>query len=79
MILASKVATLGCVVADLGWSDDPRYTPGYVASADNGYVRFTHLKEGGSPFGGRVYFVDAGLFDGARDIARLEREPALVT
>lgn len=79
LILASKVAGFGFVVADLGWSDDPGYAPGYVASAAGGYVRFTRLKRPGSPVGGRVYFVDAATFDAARDVPRLEAEPTLVT
>ncbi|MBT3268607.1 6-carboxyhexanoate--CoA ligase [Candidatus Poribacteria bacterium] len=78
LILASKVASLGCVIADLGWSDDPEYTPGYVASAARGYERFTHLKDTGSPFGGRVYFVDAATFDAAADVARLEAQPTVI-
>ena len=70
---------MGCGVADLAWSDGPNCTPGYVASADGDYVRFTHLKEAGSPFGGRVYFVDAASLNATCDIARRERQPALVT
>jgi len=79
LILASKVARLPCVVADLGWSDDPTYGAGYVASSDGGYVRFTTLKATGSPFGGRVYFVRRAEFDPRRDVRRLERQPTLVT
>ena len=79
LILASKVAQLPCVAADLGWSDDPTYAPGYVASSDRGYVRFTTLKAPGSPFGGRVYFVRRAEFDPGRDVPRLERQPTLVT
>ena len=77
-ILASKVATSGCVVADVGWPDAPDCTPGYVASADGGCVRFTRLNRAGSPSGGRVYFVDASRFGAAHDIARLGSEPTLV-
>jgi len=79
LILASKVVALGCVVADLGWSDDPTYLPGYVASTAGGYVRFTPLKPPGSPHGGRVYFVRGDEFEAPQDIEFLERRPTLVS
>jgi 6-carboxyhexanoate--CoA ligase len=79
LILASKVTALECVVADVGWSDDPAYLPGYVASSSAGYVRFTALKEPGSPHGGRVYFVRGDEFDASHDIEFLERRPTLVS
>ncbi len=78
IILASKVATVPCAVADLGWSDDPTYVAGYVASASCGYVRYSVLKRRGSPHGGRVYFVRRAAFDLTRDVRTLERQPTLV-
>ncbi len=78
LILASKVAGCVGVVADLGWSDDPDYSPGYVASRSGGYVRFTYLKERGSAVGGRVYFVDRQTFDVGRAVTWLETQPTMV-
>ncbi|GIX06939.1 MAG: 6-carboxyhexanoate--CoA ligase [Candidatus Poribacteria bacterium] len=76
--LAAKVATAETIVAELCWSDDPHYLPGYVASRTIGYVRFTVLKEAGNPFGGRAYFVDRSRFDRSALVAFLERAPVLV-
>lgn len=56
MLLAAKVISAPGVVAELCWSDDPDYTAGYVAFSQ-GYTRVTHLKELGSPHGGRVFFI----------------------
>lgn len=78
LILASKVAGCLGVVADLGWSDDPDYSPGYVASRSGGYVRFTRLKERGSAVGGRVYFVDRATFEVGRAVTWLETKPTMV-
>lgn len=58
LALASKVAHAPGIVAELCWSDDPDYSAGYVAAPALGYQRFSHLKEEGGPFGGRVFFVD---------------------
>jgi 6-carboxyhexanoate--CoA ligase len=57
LAIASKVSATGGTVAELCWSDDPGYVSGYVASPELGYVRIPHLKELGSPLGGRVFFV----------------------
>lgn len=59
LVLASKVVSAPGVVAELCWSDDPEYTAGYVATAQ-GYMRFPHLKPGGSGIGGRVFFLAPG-------------------
>jgi len=77
--LASKVASVPGIVAELCWSDDPAYTTGYVACRQEGYVRLTHLKPLGVPLGGRVYFVDVNRFDVVDDVAFLESTPTLVT
>lgn len=78
-VLASKVASVPGIIADLGWSDDPEYTTGYVASRQGGYVRLTHLKPQGVALGGRVYFVDRSRFRLKEDITYLESAPTLVT
>jgi len=56
LVLATKNIYCG-VFAELCWSDDPKYTTGYVASKELGYVRIKPLKEMGDPFGGRIYFI----------------------
>jgi len=56
LALATKNIYCG-VEAEICVSDDPNYTTGYVASAKLGYIRLNPLKEKGTPFGGRVYFV----------------------
>ncbi len=75
-VLASKVALYPQIVAELCWSDDPDYLTGYVASAQNGYQRITHLKESGSEIGGRIYFVRPAT-DLVELIDRLQLEPVL--
>ncbi len=57
-VLASKVALVPGIIAEVCRSDDPGYTTGYVASKNIGYVRLTQMKEEGNPFGGRAFFVD---------------------
>lgn len=59
--LATKVATTPGTAAELCWSDDPSYVTGYVASPSLGYVRIPHLKEAGSPLGGRVFFIKGNV------------------
>jgi 6-carboxyhexanoate--CoA ligase len=75
-ILASKVALYPQIVAELCWSDDPDYLTGYVASAQFGYQRITHLKEAGSQIGGRIFFVQTGSDLGAL-VTKLQSEPVL--
>lgn len=79
VVLATKVAHVEGSVAELCWSDNPNYTPGYVASKDFGYMRFTHLKPKGCRLGGRVFFVDPRKVDLEKYIEMLERQPFLVT
>jgi len=78
LVLAAKVLLAPGVLAELCWSDDPDYTAGYVATAQNGYVRFPHLKQPGDERGGRAFFVSA---DGADNLSSLitflEKEPML--
>lgn len=79
LAMASKVAHWG-LPAEVGWSDDPDYTTGYVASPRLGYVRLPGIKAAGDPRGGRVFFGEGG--GGAPAVANLlkglEEEPALV-
>ncbi|MBI5181646.1 MAG: 6-carboxyhexanoate--CoA ligase [Nitrospirae bacterium] len=79
IVLAAKVATAPNTIAELCWSDDPSYQVGYVASKRFGYVRFPYLKEKGSPFGGRAFFVDAKRFDLEKYINFLEQQAILIT
>ncbi|HXX81287.1 MAG TPA: 6-carboxyhexanoate--CoA ligase [Thermodesulfovibrionales bacterium] len=77
LILASKVASCGDVLAELCISDDPDYTIGYVASRRFGYIRIPCIKHKGSPRGGRVFFIKEGA-DVAWIIEYLERIPVIV-
>ncbi len=77
LILATKVASVKGTIAELCWSDDPSYTAGYVASQKMGYIRITHLKKKGDPFGGRVFFVNE--IDHGKYITEMEQTPVLVT
>lgn len=58
LVLASKVAGVSGIVAELCWSDDPEYVTGYVASPKYGYRRIPVMKKLGDPIGGRVFFVE---------------------
>jgi 6-carboxyhexanoate--CoA ligase len=79
VVLAAKVVNAPNTIAELCWSDDPSYQAGYVASKRFGYVRFPYLKEKGSSFGGRVFFVDTKKIDLKRYIEFLEQQPVLIT
>jgi len=57
VLIASKVAAIPGIIAELCRSDDPDYTTGYVASRHLGYVRLEHMKRQGDPLGGRAFFV----------------------
>jgi 6-carboxyhexanoate--CoA ligase len=57
LVLASKVAGAGSVVAELCWSDDPLYVTGYVGSPKYGYRRIPILKNLHDGVGGRVFFI----------------------
>jgi 6-carboxyhexanoate--CoA ligase len=77
LVLASKVASCGDVLAELCVSDDPDYTTGYVASRGFGYVRIPNIKHKGSSSGGRVFFTKEGA-DVTRIVEYLERTPMIV-
>jgi len=77
LILASKVISCKDIIAELCVSDDPYYTTGYIASEEFGYVRIPNIKNGGSRFGGRAFFVRERL--NIREIIHyLERVPVII-
>jgi len=77
LVLASKVASCGDVVAEVCISDDPDYTTGYVASAHLGYVRIPHIKKKRDRRGGRIFFLKEDA-DIRRVIQYLEKAPAII-
>lgn len=77
LILAGKVMLTPGIVAELCWSDDPDYLPGYVAGKEFGYVRFPHLKPAGEERGGRVFFIDRSCFELNSALEFLQRTPVL--
>lgn len=77
LILAGKVLTAPRIVAELCWSDDPEYTAGYVANAQQGYVRFPHLKPLGDERGGRAFFLASGEHKLSELIDYLQTTPLL--
>lgn len=79
IVLATKVVNAPETIAEICWSDDPSYQAGYVASKRFGYVRFPYLKEKGSSFGGRAFFVDAKKIDLKKYINFLEQQAVLIT
>jgi len=79
LCLATKVANVPGIVAELCWSDDPGYTAGYVAAANLGYVRFPYLKEKGSRRGGRIFFIDPNLAKPEEIIKTLEQKPYIIS
>ncbi|MEK6679317.1 MAG: 6-carboxyhexanoate--CoA ligase [Nitrospirota bacterium] len=79
IVLATKVANAPETIAELCWSDEPSYQAGYVASKRFGYVRFPYLKEKGSPFGGRAFFIDSKKLDLEMYINFLEQQAVLIT
>ncbi len=75
--LAIATKNIHCgVVAEVCWSDDPNYTTGYIASERLGYIRISPFKRKGSPYGGRIYFVNREEKD--RVITCLEKEAFLI-
>jgi 6-carboxyhexanoate--CoA ligase len=76
LAVASKVMWAG-VLAEICWSDDPDYRPGYVATRAAGYVRFPAFKPPGA-VGGRVFFVRASLNGILACVERLERRSVLI-
>lgn len=77
LLLASKVASVKNIRAELCISDDPDYTTGYVSSRRYGYIRIPHLKRKGTGKGGRVFFVKDGA-DPDKIISTLQGRPAMV-
>jgi 6-carboxyhexanoate--CoA ligase len=77
LVLASKVAQSPAIVAELGASDDPDYTTGYVASGKIGYIRLPNMKRRGSAAGGRAFFVREGATV-EKVIEYLEKTPVMV-
>ncbi len=77
LVLASKVASCGGIVAEVCISDDPDYTTGYISSRGFGYIRVPHFKKKNSRSGGRVFFLQEGA-DRDRIIAYLEKTPVFV-
>lgn len=77
LVLAAKVVTAPGIVAELCWSDDPEYTAGYVASAEQGYIRFPHLKPVGDERGGRAFFLASGKYQLSELIDYLQTKPLL--
>ena len=78
LALATKIVHAPGVIAELCWSDDSDYTAGYVASLQQGYVRFPHLKKKGDQKGGRVIFVDAAKLVLGALIKYLQKEPVII-
>lgn len=60
-MLATKVSEHPATVAELCWSDDPKYITGYVASKELGYQCITKLKEYGDELK-QVCLLEACLF-----------------
>jgi 6-carboxyhexanoate--CoA ligase len=79
LCLASKVAAVKGIKAELCWSDDPGYTAGYIAVPAWGYLRINHMKDKGSEKGGRVFFVDTNAIEVEKIIQALEETPCLLT
>ena len=75
LILATKTLWAG-VIAELGWSDDPDYTTGFVATKGT-YWRFEGIKDAGVNLGGRIYFVEEDA-DTAELMKRLQQIPIWV-
>lgn len=77
LTLASKVASLDDVVAEICVSDNPDYTTGYIASRKLGYLRITNIKKEGESIGGRAFFVKTPL-NIEKLIYFLEKTPVIV-
>lgn len=78
LAIATKVSGRIETIAELGWSDNPDYTTGYVSSRESGYVRITNMKEKGSVRGGRVFFVKTEGLNLNEYINYLERQPVII-
>lgn len=77
LVLAGKVLKAPGLVAELCWSDDPRYITGYVADPRHGYQRISRLKAVGDPLGGRALFVRREGWNREAFITCLERQAVL--
>ncbi len=77
VILASKVASLESIIAELCIPDDPDYTTGYIASRRYGYIRIPDIKQKGANIGGRVFFMEEDADVGAV-VRYLENTPVLI-
>ncbi|NWF98910.1 MAG: 6-carboxyhexanoate--CoA ligase [Nitrospirae bacterium] len=77
LILASKVASSGKIIAEVCISDDPDYTTGYVASSKLGYLRIPNIKKKNSRSGGRVFFVKESE-NIEKIISYLEKTPVII-
>lgn len=77
LTLATKVASAPGIVAELCISDDPLYTTGYIAHGTR-FVRVEHIKESGSPQGGRIFLFDGDDDTLAQMIDYLENTPVIV-
>lgn len=77
LTLAGKVLSAPGVVAELCWSDNQDYTPGYVADRQSGYQRISELKPAGDVRGGRVFFVDLSRTSLADLVDYLENQVVL--
>lgn len=77
LTIASKVASVKEIFAEICVSDNPDYTTGYLASKELGYLRITNIKKEGKNKGGRVFFVKTPL-DIEKIINFLERTPVIV-
>jgi 6-carboxyhexanoate--CoA ligase len=76
LAIAAKALWAG-VLAELCWSDDSDYRPGYLALAGAGYVRFPCLRPG-QAVGGRVCFVDPAATPVPDLVERLSRHPVWI-
>lgn len=77
LVLAGKVLAAPALVAELCWSDEPGYLPGYVADPVHGYQRIVPLKAVGDGRGGRALFVRRSAYRADAFIDFLERQPLL--
>ena len=79
LVLSTKTAAAEGMVAELCISDDPNYLTGYIASAQNGYIRLSPMKQKGDSRGGRIFLFDSrkGRFEDA--VRFLQEQPVLVT
>lgn len=75
--IASKVASLNEVIAEICVSDNPDYTTGYLSSKDLGYLRIMNIKKEGEKIGGRAFFVKTPL-NIEKLIYYLEKTPVIV-